>query len=107
MDCSVEMKLQAIDKMIAMREQLTAMQDNLEMNNGFSNDDKILVYRLDGLKELSKAIGNEIHETRYVSDAGYVEVAFEYKKVVFHTYLSPEEYKAYKDGEGLSHRYEG
>ncbi len=100
MDCSIEMKLQAIDKMIAMREQLAAMQDNLGMNNGFSLDDKILFYRLDDLKELSKATGNEIHETGHVSDVGYVEVAFEYKEVVFHTYLSPNEYKAYKDGGG-------
>lgn len=107
MDCSVEMKLQAIDKMIAMREQLAAMQNNLGMNNGFDLDDKILVYRLNGLKELSKATGNEIHETGYVSDTGFVEVSFEYKEVIFHTYLSPNEYKAYKDGEGLSHRYEG
>ena len=107
MDCSIEIKLQAIDKMIAMREQLAAMQDNLGMNNGFSLDDKILVYRLDDLKELSKATGNEIHETGYVSDTGFVEVAFGYKEVVFHAYLSPEEHKAYKDWEGLSHRYEG
>lgn len=99
MDCSVEMKLQAIDRMIAMREQLAAMQSNLTMDTGLNSDGKILVYRSEDLRELSKAIGNKMYETGYVSDSSWVEVALEYKGVVFNTYLPPNKYKAYKDGD--------
>lgn len=98
MNCSTEMKLQEIDKMLAAQKQLFAMQDNLGMDGRLG--DGILVYSLKNLQELSKATGNEIHETGYVADDGWVEVAFKYKETVFNTYLTPDEYKAYKDGDG-------
>lgn len=100
MDASIEMKLLAIDKMIGMRKQLIAMQDNLGMSNGFGVDDRILVYHLEDLLELSKAIETEVHETGYISEHGYMEVAFEYKGVTFNTYILPEEYELYKAEEG-------
>ena len=99
MDCSVEMKLQAIDRMIAMREQLAAMQSNLRMDTGLNSSGRILVYFLEDLQELSKATGNKMHKTGYVTDSGCIEVALEYKGVVFNTYLSSNKYKAYKDGD--------
>ena len=77
MDASIEMKLLAIDRMIDMRKQLIAMQDNLGMSNGLSADERILVFHLEDLLELSKAIGTEVHETGYISERGYTEVAFE------------------------------
>ena len=40
-----------------------------------------------------------MYETGYVSDSSWVEVALEYKGVVFNTYLPPNKYKAYKDGD--------
>ena len=91
MKCSIEMKLQAIDKMITTREQLITMQDNLGMDNGLRLGTGILVYSLEDLQELSKATGNEIRETGYVSDTGWVNVAFEYKGIAFNTYLPPED----------------
>lgn len=99
MNCSVEMKLQTIDKMLAMREQLIVMQNNLGMSTGVGISDKILIFRLEDLQELSKATGNKMYETGYVSDSSWVEVALEYKGVVFNTYLPPNKYKAYKDGD--------
>ncbi len=100
MDASIEMKLLAIDRMIDMRKQLIAMQDNLGMSNGLSADEKILVYHLEDLLELSKAIGTEVHETGYISERGYTEVAFEYKGVTFNTYILSEEYELYKNEKG-------
>ena len=99
MDCSVEMKLQAIDKMIAMREQLATMQSNLRMDNGLHSGGEILVYLLEDLQELSKVTGSKIHETGYVTDDGWIKVALEYNGAVFNIYLSPDKYKAYKDGD--------
>ena len=90
MECSLEMKLQAIDKMIAMREQLVAMQSNYRMNNGFELGGKILAYCLEDLQELSKTTGNEIYETGYVSDTGWTEVTFEYKEIGFHAIYTDE-----------------
>ena len=49
MDASIEMKLLAIDRMIDMRKQLIAMQDNLGMSNGLGADERILVRRLTGI----------------------------------------------------------
>ena len=45
-------------------------------------------------------IGTAVHETGYISDRGYMEVAFEYKGVTFNTYILPEEYELYKNEEG-------
>ena len=50
MNCSVEMKLQTIDKMLAMREQLIVMQNNLGMSTGVGISDKILIFRLEDLQ---------------------------------------------------------
>ena len=100
MDASIEMKLLAIDRMIDMRKQLIVMQDNLRMNSGLDSSEKVLVYHLKDLLELSKAIGTEVHETGYISDRGYMEVAFEYKGVTFNTYILPKEYELYKNEEG-------
>ena len=55
---------------------------------------------LEDLLELSKAIGTEAHETGYISERGYTEVAFEYKGVTFNTYILSEEYELYKNEKG-------
>lgn len=96
MNGSIEMKLQAIDKMIDIRNQLITMQENLNMSTGVDFGDGVLVYRLKDLQELAEATGNEIHENGYTSNDGWIGVASKYKGTEFHTYLAPDEYKAYK-----------
>lgn len=97
MDASIEMKLQAIDKMIDMRNQLITMQENLNMSTGVDLDNEVLVYRLKDLRELAEATGNKIHENGYTSNDGCVGVAFKYKETGFCTYLAPDVYEAYKN----------
>lgn len=92
MNGSIEMKLQAIDKMTDMRKQLITMQENLNMSTGVDFNDEILVYHLKDLQELAEATGNKIHENGYTSNDGWIE----YKETGFRTYLAPDEYKAYK-----------
>lgn len=70
MNDSIEMKLQAIDKMIDMRKQLITMQENLNMSTGVDFNDEILVYHLKDLQELAEATGNKIHENGYTSNDG-------------------------------------
>lgn len=106
MDASIEMKLQAIDRMIDIRKQLIVMQDNLGMSNGLDSDEKVLIYHLKDLLELAKAVGNEAYETGYKSERGYTEVVFEYKGVAFNTYILPEEYELYKSKTGRGNRNE-
>lgn len=96
MNGSIEMKLQAIDKMIDMRNQLITMQENLNMSTGVDFSNGVLVHSLKDLQELAEATGNEIHETEYVPGDGWKEVAFEYKEISLHTFLTQDEYEAYK-----------
>lgn len=97
MDCSMEMKLQAIDKMIEMRNQLIGMQENLRMSNGFTVDGSILVFETNDLIELSKAVEADIHKTGYITKDGFPEIAFEYKGIKFNTYDYSNDYERYEN----------
>lgn len=97
MDVSIEMKLQAINKMLDMRNQLIAMQENLGMYDGFDASSSVLVYEIEDLLKLSEAVHCELHETGYITDQGNVSVAFEYKGSSFSSYFSPDDYERYKD----------
>lgn len=51
MKMSIEMKIQALDKMIEMRKQLMAMQDNLRVYNSMDKDTAVLIYSLEDFFE--------------------------------------------------------
>ena len=95
MEGSIEMKMQAIDKMIELRSQLITMQENLGMYNGFEERTSILIYKTDVFFEYASHIGTKVTSV-YVTDDGDICVMFTYKDVMFDTYVKPEEYQMYE-----------
>ena len=98
MNWTPEMKLLVIDKMLDVRKQLITIQRSLDMSS-LSYDTTVLVYLFEDLLELSEMTGSEIYKD-HVSDGVGVCVALEYKRVVFDTYISPDEYEAYMNRRG-------
>ena len=96
MEMSTEMKMQALDKMIEMRNQLIAMQDNLGVYNGFDKDSGILIYSTEEFIEIAKHVNTSI-SSRVLEKIGSVELSFNYNGTEFHTFALPCECEEYKN----------
>ena len=96
MEMSIEMKIQGLDKMIEMRKQLSVMQDNLGIYNGFGKDDSILIYFTEEFLEIANYVNARI-ASKALEKENHAELSFNYNGVVFHTYILPCEYEVYKD----------
>lgn len=95
MEMSIEMKMQALDKMIEMRNQMVTMQDNLGVYNGFDKDNGILIYSTEDFLEIAKHVSTSI-ASRELEKIGNVELSFNYNGTEFHTFVLPCEYEEYK-----------
>lgn len=95
MDCSTEMKMQAIDKMIEMRNQLITMQDNLGMYNSVDNETPILIYQTDDFFEIANMVNGKV-KSGDVMDSGRIEITFNYKDTEFNTFILPVEYQLHE-----------
>jgi len=95
MEMSIEMKMQALDKMIEMRNQMVTMQDNLGVYNGFDKDSGILIYSTEDFLEIAKHVSTSI-ASRELKEIGNVELSFNYNGTEFRTFVLPCEYEEYK-----------
>lgn len=89
MEGSIEMKMQAIDKMIEMRNQLIVMQDNLNMFNGFDKNGTVIIHNTSAFFEIAKHVGAKV-EPGNMTNAG-LRTMFNYKDVKFVAYIDSEE----------------
>lgn len=96
MENSMEMKMQAIDKMLEMRKQIIDMQDNLGMYNGFDKDTPVLIYNTEEFFEMARHVKAGV-STGYIADDGMINVMFSYNETLFNTYILPGEYQFYEE----------
>lgn len=94
MDASVEMKIQAIDKMIELRKQLIVMQDNMGVWNGLDKDCVILVYNASEFFDIAKHVGANV-ESDEICEQG-LRIMFSYKNTTFVAYINPSDYQHYE-----------
>ena len=94
MEGSIEMKMQAIDKMIELRNQLIVMQKNIGVWNGFDKDDVILIYDNSDFFNIARHVGANVNSDN-VSEIG-LRTVFNYKDVKFVAYIKQEEYQMYE-----------
>lgn len=93
----VKTKLQEVDKMLDMRQQLDALQRSLGIYNGFEMQSSILICKVRDFFELSKSAKSVVYKTGYITDYGAMEVAFNYKGYKFVTFIFAHECEEYKD----------
>lgn len=94
MEGSIEMKMQAIDKMIEIRNQLIVMQKKLNIWNEFDEDDEILVYDTPEFFDIARHIGAKVESDGTYSSG--LHVLFTYKDVKFSTYVNSSELSIYE-----------
>ena len=95
MEMSIEMKMQALDKMIEMRNQLIAMQNNLGVYNSMDEESSILVYSTEDFFEIARYVKANVSSDGIVM--GNTRLVFQYKGTGFTTHVLPCEYKEYKN----------
>ncbi|MGN0352428.1 MAG: hypothetical protein ACI4ES_12315 [Roseburia sp.] len=95
MDCSIEMKIQALDRMIEMRKQLITMQDNLGVYNSLSEDTFVLIYRTENFFEIANELKANV-ESGPTTKEGDIILSFYYKDTKFSTFILPKEYELLK-----------
>ena len=95
MKCNMEMKIQAIDRMLEMRSQLIAMQDNLGMYNAFGADCPVLIYQTEDFFEVSNEVNASV-QSGDITDSGMIELRFSYKDTEFNTFILPGEYQLHE-----------
>ena len=93
MEMSIEMKIQALDKMIEMRNQMVTVQDNLGVYNGFNKNCGILIYSTEDFLEIAKHVSTSI-ASRELKEIENVELSFNYNGTEFHTFVLLCEYEA-------------
>lgn len=95
MECSMEMKMQAIDKMLEMRKQLSVIQNNLGMWNSADDTCPVLVYQTEDFFEVANEVNASV-QSGDITDKGMIEISFDYKDVKFHTFILPGEYQLHE-----------
>lgn len=95
MESSIEIKIQALDKMLEMRKQLITMQDNLGMFTSAAKEIPILIYQTEEFFEVANEVGANVVSGDIV-DQGMIELLFDYKEASFHTYILPGEYQLHE-----------
>ena len=94
MEISIEMKMQELDKMLEMREQLAVMQDNLGVYNSFDKKSNILIYSTKEFIFIARCLNASVG-VRNVGEKNK-HLIFSYRGTKFVTYILPCEYEEYK-----------
>ena len=95
MESSIEMKMQAIDKMLEQRKQLIIMANNTGLHMGFDPDTSITVYDASDFFEYAEKFGSEVKESDFKPSTGRICVYFSYHDCDFDCYLDATEVKEY------------
>lgn len=95
MECSMEMKMQAIDKMLEVRKQLSAIQNNLGMWNSTDDTCPVLIYQTENFFEVANEVNASVRSGE-ITDKGMIEILFNYKDVLFKTFILPGEYQLHE-----------
>lgn len=95
MESSIEMKIQALDKLLEMRKQLITMQDNLGMYTSVAEEIPILIYQTEEFFEVAKEVGAVV-TSGDITDRGAIELMFNHKETTFNTYILPGEYQLHE-----------
>lgn len=96
MECSMEMKMQAVDEMLAVRKQLITMQDKVGMWNQVDDRTPLLIYNTEDFFEMAEYVGEKI-SSRYIEEGKYYSLRFTYNETVFSTQVIPKEYEKLKN----------
>lgn len=78
-----------IDEIIENSERIKTLKEIIGVS--LSDYDDLLVYKIDNLFKYAEALGGEVRETGYVSEDGFIGIAFSYRGYKFSNYISKEE----------------
>lgn len=91
MEGSIEMKMQALDKMLEHRKQLVALQIELGMWNDFDERDSVLIFSVEDFFLYANHIGAKVTCKKAGEDGSFpVKLEFSYKEALFTTYTNFE-----------------
>lgn len=96
MESSIEMKMQAIDKMLELRKQIIDMQDKLGVYNGLGESDCVLIYNTEDFFEMARRVKERV-STGNIASNGMISIMFSYNGVLFNTFIWPREYQLHED----------
>ena len=101
MEMTMDMKIDAIKKMIEMRNQLITMQRNLGMWDGFEPFTAILILSQNEFFEIAKAVeapvfGKKLKRNIKTGTQYNIELYFSFNGTDFHTFVNKYEYKKYR-----------
>lgn len=97
MECSVEMKIQAIDKMLELAKQLMVMQDNLGVNVYFDNGGSVSIWDVDSFFKIADEVEAQIKYNPKRSCTWYDYFEFLYKDIRITTFVDAENYHFWKE----------
>lgn len=97
MDASIEMKVQAVNKMLAQRKRLSKMLVSLGMYDGVNPDSNIIVYETSEFFQYAEILGAEARQSDYEPVNYSARIDFSYNGYTFSAYLTDAEVKTYAD----------
>ena len=95
MEMSIEKKIQELDRMIEIRNQLSELQDNLGAWNQVDKNSAVLIYSTEDFFEIAKYVKAEVSLQSTGKDS--MTVCFDYKETTFKTFILYCEYQLHKD----------
>lgn len=97
MEGSIEMKRQILDKMLDVREQMVALENDLGIYHIYvDGDSDVLFHNKEEFFYFAKLMGAKVESDYEKDEIGDISVKFIYREVTFKTFLNEEESQLYQ-----------